>query len=370
MGDTISHVEEEAAKRGQEDAKTANDALNALQQIAAKNLRLFEIELPVIHRKHPQIPIDKIVAKSSVIQCCGASNSSHNIQNMIENSLKSFTSGKFVNAITEMLAPTMDILLGNFVSNVSETKNFVLSVGPSGGVYRIDYYIYAYQFTSNALVSAVTKHVIATSIVVSSIKTKDLKASTMDSIIQYKFSGIKQEEQKKLLNEMVNAMKQQDGDDCKIQHLKVPDGSGSGALRKTQTEKAKEKAQENEKTKETERENDIGVNTGLLGLLMKNDKERLRERGREHKECDERDQRGQQDPAGGDRDTFVIKYRHHGREFVTKSQFSMTSKISQVIGVLAREIGASMQSLQVIYMGQRWDSKNDVRDSSLLHVKL
>ena len=63
----------------------------------------------------------------------------------------------------------MKVLFNNYSGSVSEKQEFVLSVGPLGGVYRIDYYMYSYRFQSKRL-SEMVKNVLLVCYAISSVK--------------------------------------------------------------------------------------------------------------------------------------------------------------------------------------------------------
>jgi hypothetical protein len=54
-----------------------------------------------------------------------------------------FATGDFLKGITSTVELGLGALIGNMTASVAERKDYLVSVGPLGGVYRVDYYFYA-----------------------------------------------------------------------------------------------------------------------------------------------------------------------------------------------------------------------------------
>merc|ERR1719150_1962318 len=57
-----------------------------------------------------------------------------------------------------------------------------------GNICKVDYYMFAYQYTSEALMS-VAENVVCVSVVISSVDTEDLKKTDVDNLLVMSFGG-------------------------------------------------------------------------------------------------------------------------------------------------------------------------------------
>jgi len=168
-----------------------------LMQIAKKNLELFDAQVRSDQDKS-EIPIDKIIKKINIIQC-GVTKDAGNLKESINGILSDVANGRFLDGITKSVDAGLDMLLGNYAGNVSEFTSMTVSVGAIGGFYKIDYYMYSYQFTSAAL-TKITKNVVCVAIVISSIKTDsdNLNKNTVNVILQTAFGELTRPQLKRL----------------------------------------------------------------------------------------------------------------------------------------------------------------------------
>lgn len=200
MGVTPSAIKDQAKA----DENEANDALNSLQEMAAKNLELFLTKVKSLENDKLEIPIRKIIANTQTIQC-NVAQSADGLKNTISSVIGDIATGDFLAAITKTIGFGIDALLGNYQGNISKKEDYIISVSPLSGFYRIDYFFWSYQYTSQSLIKVV-KNVVCVAVIISSVKTSELDDNTLRVIIGSKFGGLPIEEQKKIYNEAVNAI--------------------------------------------------------------------------------------------------------------------------------------------------------------------
>ena len=79
-----------------------------------------------------------------------------------------------------------------------------ITVGALGYPLRIDIQLYLYQFSSDTLIK-ITKSVLATSVVVSSVDLRELDEGTMGAVVEYCYGGTSEENQQMILNKLLKA---------------------------------------------------------------------------------------------------------------------------------------------------------------------
>lgn len=82
----------------------------------------------------------------------------------------------------------LKIVLGNFSGQTSEKRGYIIAASDLGAIYRIDYYIYAFNYTDDGLTKDV-KNVVLFDYFVSSVKTKKISSNTILSIIELSFKN-------------------------------------------------------------------------------------------------------------------------------------------------------------------------------------
>ncbi|TFY76622.1 hypothetical protein EWM64_g7392 [Hericium alpestre] len=185
MGSTLSSVMNAADADKQE--KEANDALNALMQIATSRQELFYDHIRSPNFDAGLVQMSKVIYKYQYIQCAVDSNPA-GISNAINSTLKDFVSGDVVAGITNIVTSSMNFLLGNYSANQSSTTMYTLSTGELGGLVRIDTDFYSYEYTSETLKN-ITKNILVCSIVISSAEVKGLKLNDINAIVQSLYSS-------------------------------------------------------------------------------------------------------------------------------------------------------------------------------------
>lgn len=198
MGQTIDLTKQEA-----EDEKEANDALNALVEMAEKNLELFEFQVKDSSDTH-RVQINKIITSGKLIQCQVEKNS-EGLKGAVDGLLGNITNGDFKGAITTVVGVGLDTLLSNYMGNISTHTSSTVSVGVLGNFYKIDYYMFSYQYTSDSL-SNISKNVVCCAVIISSVKTEDLKRTDVDNILVMSFGELPLDQLKKLQEEAYEAL--------------------------------------------------------------------------------------------------------------------------------------------------------------------
>jgi hypothetical protein len=193
MGQTISSIIGDPKK----DEETAKDALNSLMELAKAKSIIFNEQILASKSNNMEIPINKILIKDYTIKA-SVSSDSKNLADSVKSTIGNFANGDFVDGITDVLKVGLNALFGNFSGSTSEKQLYLISVGPLGGIFRIDYYMYSYRFQSKTL-RDYASNVVTVSYVVSSVETKDLDLNTLIDIVQICYSGIDVEKQKTIL---------------------------------------------------------------------------------------------------------------------------------------------------------------------------
>ncbi|KAL1842721.1 hypothetical protein VTJ49DRAFT_4359 [Mycothermus thermophilus] len=174
-----------------EKKKTANDALNSLMDLCDVKSKAFfdEIVSKTASEGARLLPIDKVTAKDYQTYC-NFSKGAESTAQEINNAIGSFVKGEILKGLTTTITSEIQRLIGSVSANKSERRGYVIAVGHLGGVYRVDYFLYYYKFTSQAITS-VCQEVLLQCWAISSVDVKQLNANTLDVILQ---QGYTQEE--------------------------------------------------------------------------------------------------------------------------------------------------------------------------------
>lgn len=216
MGALVSAVKEEAAHESVEAEKQANDALNALMELADTKLDLFYSSIVAGNVDTSQIAIDKVVTNRSLTRV-GVTSDAGPIKEVLHNLIGSFISGDIAEGIEAAAGIALDAVFGNYAANSSTSRNYTIGVSALGAIYRIDYLIYSYQFTSATLIK-VGKNVLAVQIVVSSARIHDLSANTLRTLVELNFPSLPLEKKQKIYDQLAAAVK----DTMSAQGLEAP----------------------------------------------------------------------------------------------------------------------------------------------------
>lgn len=184
MGQAISSIFGDPKK----DEQTAKDALNSLIELAKAKSVIFDEQILANASNILEIPIDKILIKDYVIQA-SVSSDAQNLAGAVKNTIGNFANGDFVDGITDILKVGLNALFGNYSGSISEKQLYLISVGPLGGIFRIDYYMYSYKFQSETL-SKYASNVVTVCYVVSSVKVENLDKNTLRDIVQICYAGV------------------------------------------------------------------------------------------------------------------------------------------------------------------------------------
>jgi hypothetical protein len=63
-------------------------------------------------------------------------------------SIGNFVKGNFLDGMSKILSVGLKTVLGNFNGQKSEKQAYFIVLGESGGILRIDYLIYAFEYKS------------------------------------------------------------------------------------------------------------------------------------------------------------------------------------------------------------------------------
>ncbi|MCJ1465437.1 hypothetical protein MMC07_004055 [Pseudocyphellaria aurata] len=200
MGQAVSAVREVAKQQGDQAERTANDALNSLQDLAKTQVKLFTGEVKN-NTDTTKVAIEKIVAQEVIIKC-GVETAGDKIANDIMESYHAFADSDTAKGIGSVLSTGLDALFGNSSAQSNEVSKYFVTVGKMGYPYRVDMHLYAYQFTSETLIK-VTKNVLAVSIVISSVKLTDLDDRTIGAMVQLCYGEAAAAIQQKILDKLL-----------------------------------------------------------------------------------------------------------------------------------------------------------------------
>ncbi|KAN0072623.1 hypothetical protein V8E54_009552 [Elaphomyces granulatus] len=189
MGQEISVVIDavDAIDHQEEKKKQAQDALNALVTVA-KDKAIIHYQTVISNARDAKLlPIHHVVTTMQQTYC-GISKNPAGLKQSIGNAVKNFVKGEIVDGLAAIASEALDTLMGSVISNSSEYSNYTITVGKLGGIGRIDFYMYYYKYTSQALIT-VAEDCLVTSLVISSVDISDLDENDIRVIVQNNYSG-------------------------------------------------------------------------------------------------------------------------------------------------------------------------------------
>lgn len=130
---------------------------------------------------------------------CGVASSDAKLKDSVKSLIHDVASGDFVDAICDTAGLAIDALLGNYAGNTSEKQLYKTCVGRFGGVKRIDFYLYSYEFTSDSLIS-ITKNVVVCCMIVSSVNPASIDANTLRNVLEMNYPNETTENLQKLFD--------------------------------------------------------------------------------------------------------------------------------------------------------------------------
>jgi hypothetical protein len=186
MGQSVSAIIKSVDGQD-EKKKEAQDALNALMTVA-KDKEVIHYQKVITDALDAKLlPIHRVVTRMQKVYC-GVSKDPSGLKSSIGDAVKNFVKGEIVDGLAAIASEALDTLMGSVAANSSEFSSYTITVGKLGGVGRIDFYMYYYKYTSQALTS-VAEDCLVTSLVVSSVDVKDLDENDIRVIVQSNYSG-------------------------------------------------------------------------------------------------------------------------------------------------------------------------------------
>ena len=104
-----------------------------------------------------------------------------------------------------MLSLALKAVLGNYSGQKSEKKDYFFALSNSGAVYRIDYYIYSFEYKSEKLIK-LAKNVVVFDYIISAVDTRTLNVNIVLSLIEICFKQLEKPQKKKLAEEVMRVM--------------------------------------------------------------------------------------------------------------------------------------------------------------------
>ncbi|OTA70221.1 hypothetical protein K449DRAFT_320464, partial [Hypoxylon sp. EC38] len=181
MGQTVSSLIENL-QQDSEKEKKANDALNALVEMAKLQQERFSLTVQNNIGNQKLIPVDVIISQESILQATTSSQVT-GVSDIISTLFSAFASGDVAKGVVALVQTGLNILIGSYSGNTSSRDTYIITTGELGGVMRIDMHFFAYQYTSSQLTD-ICKQVISVNIVISSVDISKLSDSTLRAIVQ------------------------------------------------------------------------------------------------------------------------------------------------------------------------------------------
>ncbi|KAI1140374.1 hypothetical protein F5Y05DRAFT_315467 [Hypoxylon sp. FL0543] len=204
MGQTISSLIENL-QQDSEKEKKANDALNALVEMAKLQQERFSLTVQNNIGNQKLIPVDVIIAQDGVLQATTSSEVT-GVGEVISNLFSAFASGDVAKGVTSLVQTGLNILIGSYSGNTSSRDSYIITTGELGGVMRMDMHFFAYRYTSSQLTD-ICKQVISVNIVISSVDITKLSDSTLRAIVQNVYGSLPVDDQKRILAQLQDAAK-------------------------------------------------------------------------------------------------------------------------------------------------------------------
>ncbi|TFY66384.1 hypothetical protein EVG20_g4706 [Dentipellis fragilis] len=208
MGQSISEIVSGLEGKDQQE-KEANDALNALMQVATDRQTLFYEHISSPAFDPGLVPMHKVIYKYQNIQCSVGQNPD-GITKEITDTMGNFIDGDVAKGVTNIVNSCLGFLFGNYAANASSTTMYTLTTGSLGGLARIDTDLYSYEYTSSTL-STITKNVLVCSIVISSADVTGLNKNDMSAIVQTLYGGSAPADQVKIRDQLWEAVQESEG---------------------------------------------------------------------------------------------------------------------------------------------------------------
>lgn len=82
-----------------------------------------------------------------------------------------------------------------------------MTTGVLGGIQRVDIRMFAWKYTSEQL-TAITKDMLAVAVIISAVDPKQVTSFAIRSLVQEQFGTLPPEDQKKILNTILEAKKE------------------------------------------------------------------------------------------------------------------------------------------------------------------
>lgn len=181
MGEAISVVRKTVHQSTDENEKMANDALNTMSAVAREKLKTFALQVES-NTNSRQVGVDKIIHSTQMI-CCSVSEDDKNLKETVDSLLSSICKGMFVDALTTGAKAALGALFSSMVGNEAEHSTYRVCVGRLGGIVRLDFNLYLYEFGSSNTFLHVVKNILVVSVIVSSVDPDTLDISTLRVIV-------------------------------------------------------------------------------------------------------------------------------------------------------------------------------------------
>ncbi|KAI0838654.1 hypothetical protein F5Y06DRAFT_296269 [Hypoxylon sp. FL0890] len=204
MGQTVSSLIENLQQDAEKEKK-ANDALNALVEMAKLQQERFSMTVQNNIGNQKLIPVDVIIAQDGILQATMSSEVT-GVGEIISNSFSAFASGDVAKGVTSLVQTGLNILIGSYSGSTSSRDSYIITTGELGGVMRIDMHFFAYRYTSSQL-TEICKQVISVNIVISSVDISRLSDSTLRAIVQNVYGALPIDDQKRILAQLQEAAK-------------------------------------------------------------------------------------------------------------------------------------------------------------------
>lgn len=98
-----------------------------------------------------------------------------------------------MDAISTILSSAASKVLGSFVGQTSYTSDYIIVLGEAGGILRIDYLLYAFEFKSQGLMK-MAKNVLLVDYIISAVDTSVLTPSDVNGLVEISYSSLPKEQ--------------------------------------------------------------------------------------------------------------------------------------------------------------------------------
>ncbi|KAI1739957.1 hypothetical protein F4680DRAFT_420791 [Xylaria scruposa] len=194
----IANFQKDAEKE-----KKANDALQALMEMAKLQQDKFYLVVQANMNSQKLIPVDVIIRQENILQATSSTEIT-GVDDIINTTFAAFAAGDVANGVASIVQTGLNLLVGSYSGNISSRDSYVITAGKIGGIMRIDMHFFAYQFTSSQLTD-ICKQVVSVSVVVSSVDSSKLSNSTLRNIVQIVYGNLPTEDQSRILEQLETA---------------------------------------------------------------------------------------------------------------------------------------------------------------------